>query len=183
MALTQPIYVSGNPVTVGMSIHISSIDQISEVNMVSLERERKRKKERKGEKTPTINCSSIFWLGFTSKAVFFRRHLDLCWHLWSLWHLISSRVDSYPFCDGCTDTSPSQKSLCLKKVDVSFIFLVDAKVLYGQSVPAKLKTASFHLLVAIQHFLGDLCWKERHGNGNLVLGGIDRLELFIPLEQ
>lgn len=27
---------SGNPVTVGMSIHISSIDQISEVNMVSI---------------------------------------------------------------------------------------------------------------------------------------------------
>lgn len=36
MVLTQSLYVSGNPVTVGMSIHISSIDQISEVNMVSL---------------------------------------------------------------------------------------------------------------------------------------------------
>ncbi|KAI1234697.1 hypothetical protein IHE44_0003073 [Lamprotornis superbus] len=33
IVLTQPICVSGNPVTVGMSIHISSIDQISEVNM------------------------------------------------------------------------------------------------------------------------------------------------------
>ncbi|KAH0630728.1 hypothetical protein JD844_003911 [Phrynosoma platyrhinos] len=31
--LILPPYLSGNPVTVGMSIHISSIDQISEVNM------------------------------------------------------------------------------------------------------------------------------------------------------
>lgn len=34
--LILPPCASGNPVTVGMSIHISSIDQISEVNMVSM---------------------------------------------------------------------------------------------------------------------------------------------------
>lgn len=52
MVLTQPVCVPGNPVTVGMSIHISSIDQISEVNMVSLERRRKilKKKESGGKK-------------------------------------------------------------------------------------------------------------------------------------
>lgn len=44
MVLIQSICVSGNPVTVGMSIHISSIDQISEVNMVSLGGIKKKKK-------------------------------------------------------------------------------------------------------------------------------------------
>lgn len=44
MILIQSICLSGNPVTVGMSIHISSIDQISEVNMVSLERKKKTNK-------------------------------------------------------------------------------------------------------------------------------------------
>jgi len=44
MVLTQSICISGNPVTVGMSIHISSIDQISEVNMVSLKRKIKTNK-------------------------------------------------------------------------------------------------------------------------------------------
>lgn len=46
MILIQSICVSGNPVTVGMSIHISSIDQISEVNMVSLGGILKKKKKK-----------------------------------------------------------------------------------------------------------------------------------------
>lgn len=49
MVLTWAVCVSGNPVTVGMSIHISSIDQISEVNMVSL-KERGKKKYGKKKK-------------------------------------------------------------------------------------------------------------------------------------
>lgn len=61
MVLIQFICLSGNPVTVGMSIHISSIDQISEVNMVSLERKKKNQ--------TLINCSSIFLLRCTSKTI------------------------------------------------------------------------------------------------------------------
>lgn len=48
------------------------------------------------EKKSLINCHSIFWSRFTSKAMAPWRHLDLCWHLWSLWPLIQSRFLSLP---------------------------------------------------------------------------------------
>lgn len=176
MVLTQPVCVPGNPVTVGMSIHISSIDQISEVNMVSLERKRKiLKKKERGVKKPYKMffhfLAEIYFQGngFLEASASLLAPLELVTsHLEDSFHLLCWWQRHLP-------------KLCLKKVDVNCIFLVDTKVALWSVSPCQVKNSEFSFAGGNSTFPWRSVLEREASNENLVWGGIDRLELFIPL--